>query len=236
MFSYASIETSLHWPTTTVNNYGVIMSEMGMDGMISALQKRYILPLARRLFPVEGKFMDEHYSFLVRYQSGEDLGLDMHVDDSDVSFNVCLGEEGFSGASLAFCGIFGEPNHRHLSHVYEHQVGRAILHLGTRRHGSEDIVSGVRSNLIVWNYNSAYRRTTKYQSRRFPHRYQKESHPPDLICLSRTHDRDYARYNNNKLLREGVDHVEPWCPPVGKEYPGFYKEEDVKYFKELLEL
>lgn len=115
------------------------MAEFGMDGILSSLQQQYIWPLARRLFPVQGKSLDEQYSFIVRYQPGEDLGLDMHIDDSDVTFNVCLGEEGFPGATLAFCGTYGEPDHRHLSHVYQHQVGRAILHLGTRRHGAEDI-------------------------------------------------------------------------------------------------
>jgi hypothetical protein len=211
------------------------MAEFGMDGILSSLQQQYIWPLASRLFPVPGKSLDEHYSFIVRYQPGEDLGLDMHIDDSDVTFNVCLGEEGFSGATLAFCGTYGEPDHRHLSHVYQHQVGRAILHLGTRRHGAEDITSGTRSNLIVWNYNSAYRRSSQYKSRRFPHRYQKESHPPDPICLSHTHDRDYTKY---KELSEAQkeEHFDPWCPPVGKEYDGFYDDADFETVKNHDEL
>ena len=28
-----------------------------------------------------------------RYKAGEDVGLDMHEDDSDVTLNVCLGKE-----------------------------------------------------------------------------------------------------------------------------------------------
>ena len=42
----------------------------------------------------------------VRYRSDEDAGLDMHTDDSDVTFNVCLGKE-FTGAGLTFCGLGG---------------------------------------------------------------------------------------------------------------------------------
>ena len=31
------------------------------------------------------------------------------------------------------------------------EVGRAVLHLGSRRHGADDIESGTRMNLIVWH-------------------------------------------------------------------------------------
>jgi hypothetical protein len=67
----------------SMNNYGVILNEIGMRPMISALQQQYIWPLARVLFPKEGQQFDDHHSFIVRYQADEDLGLDMHTDDSD---------------------------------------------------------------------------------------------------------------------------------------------------------
>lgn len=35
--------------------------------------------------------------------------------------------------------------------VVRPQVGRGIIHLGTHRHGADDIVSGERYSLIVWN-------------------------------------------------------------------------------------
>ena len=44
------------------------------------------------LFPGVGSHFDRHHTFVVRYKVGEDLGLDMHTDDSDVTFNVCLGK------------------------------------------------------------------------------------------------------------------------------------------------
>ena len=40
---------------------------------------------------------------MVQYKQGEDHGLDMHTDDSDVTFNVCLGRN-FTGATLTVCG------------------------------------------------------------------------------------------------------------------------------------
>ena len=45
----------------------------------------------------------------------------MHTDNSDVTFNVCLGRE-FSAAGLAFCGQMGKPAHRQFSFRYPHPL------------------------------------------------------------------------------------------------------------------
>lgn len=74
-------------------------------------------------------------------QVDQDLGLDMHTDDSDVTFNVCLGKD-FDGAGLQFCGTMGHRNHRHQSLVYHHVKGRCVVHLGRTRHGADDITRG----------------------------------------------------------------------------------------------
>ena len=44
------------------------------------------------------------------------------------------------------------------------------------------------------------------------HRYEKEQGPPDLQCLSYTHDRDYGEY---KPYPPGRAHFSgrAWCPP-----------------------
>ena len=133
------------------------------------------------MFPSEASQFDSHHSFIVRYTASEDLGLDMHTDDSDVTFNVCLGFD-FTGATLTFCGYMGARDHRKASHVYRHEVGRAVLHSGQRRHGADDIQQGTRMNLIVWSHNKAYRRAQP-RGLRFE-AYQKEDGPPDEVCLS----------------------------------------------------
>ena len=129
----------------------------------------------------------------MRYKQGEDLGLDMHHDDSDVTLNVCLGRQ-FTGATLSFCGGFGATDHRKHLHTYHHRVGRAVLHLGTHRHGADDIASGERYNLIVWSHGP-YRETAAYKEAQ---RRQGNMHgadaAPDPICLSYTHDPDYGEY------------------------------------------
>ena len=63
-----------------------------------SLAELVLQKVAERLFPREGASLDRHHSFVVQYEEGKDLGLDMHVDNSDVTFNVCLGRE-FTGAT-----------------------------------------------------------------------------------------------------------------------------------------
>jgi len=109
----------------SMNNHGIIVNQIGMRPMITAFQQEYLLPITRVLFSDIGYQFDDHHSFTVRYQKGEDRGLDMHTDDSDVTFNVCLGEE-FTGATLAFCGMIAQKDHRKLKHVYNHQIGDAL--------------------------------------------------------------------------------------------------------------
>ena len=52
----------------------------------------------------------------------------MHTDDSDVTFNVCLGRPGFGGCGLVFCGMVGTAGHR--QHCFTYNVSedeRAIV-------------------------------------------------------------------------------------------------------------
>jgi len=202
----------------SMNNYGVVINEIGMRPLVTDLQQRFIWPVARRLFPKQAEMFDSHHSFIVRYQQGEDLGLDMHIDDSDVTFNVCVGEK-FTGATLSFCGNFGEPTHRKFTYRYKHEIGRAVLHLGTRRHGADDIETGSRMNLIVWSHNSKWRGSQEYRQRRQA-LYEREGGPPSYECLSYTHDRDYRAFRDLPKSKERM-HFHPWCPPPGKEYEGF---------------
>ena len=177
----------------SMNAYGVIVNQIGMKPLIDDLQQRCLVPLTRMLFPKEGGAFNNHHSFMVQYKQGEDLGLDMHHDDSDVTLNVCLGRE-FTGATLCFCGGFGAPDHRKHTHTYRHRVGRAILHLGSHRHGADDIVSGERYNLIVWSHGP-YRETDEYkEAQRTQHNQHGADADPDPLCLSYTHDPDYGEY------------------------------------------
>ena len=175
-------------------------------------------PIAALLFPHEGRSLERHHSFVVQYEAGKDLGLDMHTDNSDVTFNVCLGRQ-FSGAGLTFCGYMGQADHRHFSYCHQHVPGHCVVHLGRRRHGADDIASGERHNLIVWTHNLAYRASRAYADLQQQRRYEREGGPPDVQCLSYTHDRDFLQYKERpaqhaKMTRRG------WCPPAFARHDG----------------
>lgn len=179
----------------SMNNYGVIVNQIGMKDLIDDLQLRYVQPLASMLFPTEGEQFTGHHSFMVQYKQGEDLGLDMHHDDSDVTLNVCLGKD-FTGATLSFCGGFGLADHRKHVHTYKHEKGRAIIHLGSHRHGADDIATGERYSLIVWNHNGPWRESDEYKAlhTRNLHGADALGEEPDPICLSYTHDPDFGEH------------------------------------------
>ena len=96
----------------------------------------------------------------------------------------------FEGAGLTFCGTRGGGAERSFTYRHKHVKGQAIMHVGHHRHGADDIVSGERYNLILWNKCSIYRASRDYLGRVG----QPGGEPPDLVCLSYTHDSDYEQY------------------------------------------
>eukprot|EP00931_Biecheleriopsis_adriatica_P094605 TRINITY_DN68232_c0_g1_i1.p1 TRINITY_DN68232_c0_g1~~TRINITY_DN68232_c0_g1_i1.p1 ORF type:complete len:364 (+),score=61.01 TRINITY_DN68232_c0_g1_i1:39-1130(+) len=184
-----------------MNRFGMVLNQVGLQPAITELQETYITPLQHFLYGVEGHDPDDHHCFVVRYKKGEDIGLDMHSDSSDVTMNVCLGRD-FAGSTLTFCGLVGNRDHRSLKHVYCHQVGRAIIHLGRQRHGADDLESGERLSLILWNTSSAWRGSDAYYKQRSKRKRGED--PPDLVCLSYTHDDDYRDFKEALSAPEAV--------------------------------
>lgn len=89
--------------------------------------------------------------------------LSFHVDDSDVTINVCLGRE-FEGGDLLCHGQRCELHCKSTPPLPElnegtrvsHKVGQAIIHIGKHRHAALPITAGERSNLILWCRCSAF--------------------------------------------------------------------------------
>ncbi|CAM6105754.1 unnamed protein product [Calypogeia fissa] len=152
----------------TMNNYGAVLDDIGMEGMLNDLMTSYINPIAAVLFVnVGGASLDTHHGFVVEYSMDRDLDLGFHVDDSEVTLNVCLGKE-FDGGELFFRGVRcdkhvnGESRPEEVLE-YSHVPGRAILHAGRHRHGAKAITAGQRTNLILWCRSSEFRELKKYQ-------------------------------------------------------------------------
>lgn len=135
----------------------------------------------------------------------------MHHDDSDVTLNVCLGKV-FEGATLSFCGGFGQKDHRRHIHTYRHRIGRAIIHLGSHRHGADDIISGERYSLIMWN-KGTFRETEAYKAVHSLNLHGADEGEPDRICLSYTHGGWHGRaaWRSPRLRRCATRSVDVDC-------------------------
>ncbi|KAG2265396.1 hypothetical protein Bca52824_072475 [Brassica carinata] len=152
---------------STLNIFGVAFDDFGFESMLQKLLEdfiRFCLYLLSVLFPeVCGSGLDSHHGYVVEY--GEyietDAGnthiiLHFHVDDSEVTLNVCLGKQ-FSGGELYFRGVrcanhmkSPEKNLPLEHYDYPHVPGQAVLHRGSHRHGAKAITNGIRANLIMW--------------------------------------------------------------------------------------
>lgn len=199
----------------SMNNYGIILNDIGMEPFIFALQDQIVQPLAAVLFPKEGSELESHHSFTVRYKGDEDTHLDVHTDDSDVTFNVNIFGD-YEGCPLVFCGLVGAPDHRQFRTAYQHKVGHAVMHSGRHRHGAEDITGGERMNLIVWSYSYNFRMSAASKKK-----HKREQAPPHSRCLSYTHDRDFGRFREFPPGKRERFFGRGWCPQRGKEYSGF---------------
>jgi hypothetical protein len=62
---YYASELPIRRPNS-MNNYGIIVNEIGLEATISSLQRRFLEPIAAALFPRIGSRCDSHHSFMVQ--------------------------------------------------------------------------------------------------------------------------------------------------------------------------
>mmetsp|Transcript_5355 Transcript_5355/g.14901 ORF Transcript_5355/g.14901 Transcript_5355/m.14901 type:complete len:637 (-) Transcript_5355:228-2138(-) len=199
----------------SMNNYGLVLNEIGMRPVFSRLLKEVFQPIGARLFGDDsdrvetvggvavgtenwgGSTLNDHHSFIVQYRPSDDKHLDMHIDECDVTFNFGITpHENFEGNDLTFCGMMYADNHRRYHHTYKHVKGRCVVHSGKRRHGALDIEKGERASLIMWTKSTSFRRKPEYR------KVQSgglNRGPADRVCLSYTHDPDYKKLTPKKL-------------------------------------
>ncbi|KAM9622068.1 2-oxoglutarate and iron-dependent oxygenase domain-containing protein 2 [Trichechus inunguis] len=142
----------------TMNNYGVLLHELGLDEpLVSPLRERFLQPLMALLYPEYcGGPLDSHRAFVVKYAPGQDRELGYHYDNAELTLNVALGKA-FTGGALYFGGLFQAPAALTEPLEVEHVVGQGILHRGGQLHGARPLGTGERWNLVVWLRASAVR-------------------------------------------------------------------------------
>ncbi len=135
--------------------HGAILDDLGLGDVLDGLLTLCVEPLWAWCYrELGGARLGPRHGYVVAYGKEGDLDLAMHVDDSDVTLNLCLSGP-FAGSELRFLGLRC-PRHRQAPWNADEEValaqepGVAILHLGAHRHAVDPIVSGSRRSLILW--------------------------------------------------------------------------------------
>ncbi|EFH70388.1 predicted protein [Arabidopsis lyrata subsp. lyrata] len=141
-------------------------------------------------FPEEcGAMFDSYHGFFIENDEDRDAPLGYHVDDSEITFNVCVRKQ-FEGGEISFVGtrcqkhketnikpeiakwLSNEGNNyfslKQEVFRYFHTQGQAILHRGRHRHGARATApSCYRANMILFCRNSLFREMETYK-KEFP--------------------------------------------------------------------
>ena len=180
----------------SMNNYGIIVDDVGMTPFIAAIRRKFIIPLSSVMFAEQGGAdLDGHHAFIVDYRLGGDKDLGFHHDASDVTLNVCLGNV-FEGGDLFFCGLLDDESTHNEKLEVKHKLGRAILHLGKHRHGAREIKAGERTNLIIWC------RSSKNEEHSHSHDHQHEHEHGHDHEHGHEHDHEHGHEHDHEHEHE----------------------------------
>jgi hypothetical protein len=139
----------------SMHHRGIMLTDMGLEGLFDDWMRTGLQPLAEELFPdhLSGDLVECH-AYIVEYSRMTQSHLGFHVDDSQITLNLCLGED-FEGSELYFegprCALHVDtPSRPDENFEWTHQPGQAVLHAGKNRHGVRPIQTGRRWSLIAW--------------------------------------------------------------------------------------
>lgn len=140
------------------------VNDMQLEATMDTILSSIIRPFATELLPqFFSCSLDSHHSFSVDYDLSGDTELGFHVDDAEVTLNLCL-ESDATGGELHFSGKRCALHRSSTPHPWEpfdytHRRGIALLHAGSHRHLVKPLISGWRRNLIIWARSSKARET-----------------------------------------------------------------------------
>lgn len=109
----------------------------------------YMRPISRLLFPEITGYDTQTFGFSINYQPTTDTSIRPHSDASSVTLNINVnlpGEE-FTGSVVDFL----DPATGEVTGL-TFRPGTAMLHRGHVPHMAQPIVTGERTNLVLWLY------------------------------------------------------------------------------------
>ena len=123
----------------SMNNYGAVLSELGLSQTMADVLEVYLKPLMALAFPDwAGATVDSHHAFTIEYETGGDTTLDRHMDDSEVTLNVCIGGT-FTGSAVEFNDVRDHGPSADSVIVVDHQPGVGLLHVGQQFHQTKPL-------------------------------------------------------------------------------------------------
>ncbi|TXK72036.1 2OG-Fe(II) oxygenase [Mesonia sp. K4-1] len=139
-----------------LNRYGMMLDPRS-EGHLTApnfqafyneIMDRYMRPVSRLLLDTYG-YDNQTFGFSIQYNPDKDKDLHAHTDASaaTLNININLPEEEFTGSQVDF---HDKTTGKTVQTIFE--PGKAILHRGNVPHATHPIISGQRSNLVVWLY------------------------------------------------------------------------------------
>ncbi len=144
--------------------YGIVLNRKGamldrrsegylatpiFQSLYQQILDHYMRPIARLLFPEVYGYDTQTFGFSIQYQPEKDTSIRMHTDASSVTLNVNLNLPGetYTGSEVDF----HDRGTGKLKRV-KFQPGVAIIHRGNVAHSAQPILSGLRTNLVLWLY------------------------------------------------------------------------------------
>ena len=140
-----------------LNRYGAMLDERS-EGYLATpkfqafyrmLFDKYLRPIARMLFPEITGYDTQTFGFSIKWQAGMDTSLRLHTDASAVTINLNMNlpDESYTGSEVDFYDpVTGKVNR------LTFEPGTAMIHRGHVAHASQPILSGERSNMVLWLY------------------------------------------------------------------------------------
>ena len=76
----------------SMNNYGIILRDVGLADMVERVLADYLAPLSAKLYPdyEEAQSIDSMHAFIVQYRLSEDRSLEFHYDDAHVTMVITV--------------------------------------------------------------------------------------------------------------------------------------------------
>jgi len=137
------------------NSRGVVLNDFGFQDTLYKFMQDVIGPIADLVLPNQDRHewnFESNYTFSVEFEMGEDTDLVLHKDSSDITVNICLGTQ-FEGADVYFYNpeatdpksLTGDPVD------CSFKVGYGMIHRGRHLHGTRQLTSGHRLNVVMWS-------------------------------------------------------------------------------------